>query len=330
MSFSLSKTRRKRAVPEDWASSELIGSYKVKQTSEPLYAGSKAIALDATGDLALVGGQDGVAGIYSVSQNKLVQALKGAAGAITDALWWNNHAVIAAESGAVKIFKGAAEIANFTSHAGSCTALAMHPSGELLASVGVDKSYVFYDLAGLKAVTQVYSDSGMSWPCCQCEPSADFRTGLTSAGFHPDGHLFAAGSEGGQIKVFDVTSGANAANFDCSSAVKALAFSENGTWLAAVSKGESNVGIWDLRKAAQIKSLDMGSQVDGVRWDYTGQFLAAAGPSGIAIQSYSKATKQWAESLRTAVPAVAVQWGPQAQRIVSVSGEGVISVVGAS
>ena len=259
--------------------------------SEPMYPGSKSISLDGTGDLALVGGADGVAGVYSIAQNQVVQALKGASGAIVDTLWWKNRAVIAAASGAVKIFEGEAEVATFTSHAGSVTALAMHPSGDILASVGVDKSYVFYDLASLRPLSQTFTDSG-----------------LTAAAFHPDGHLFAAGSAGGQIKVFDVKTGSNAANFDCASAVQHFAFSENGTWLAAVTRGEASVGIWDLRKAAQIKSLHVGGEVERVAWDYTGQFLAAAGPGGVAVHCYAKSSKQWSESLRSAVPAVAVQW----------------------
>jgi pre-mRNA-processing factor 19 len=52
----------------------------------------------------------------------------------------------------------------FTSHAGSANGLALHPSGDILASVGVDKSFVFYDLPGGKPVTQVYTDSGMKSP----------------------------------------------------------------------------------------------------------------------------------------------------------------------
>ena len=86
--------------------------------------------------------------------------------------------------------------------------------------------------------------------------------------------------------------------------------------------------IWDLRKAAQIKVLEIGSKVDCVRWDYTGQFLAAAGPSGISVQQYTKSTKEWSEPLRSAVSAVAVQWGPRARSLISVGAGGVITVLG--
>ena len=145
---------------------------------------------------------------------------------------------------------------------------------------------------------------------------------LTTAAFHPDGHLFAAGGVDGQIKVYDVKSGANAANFDASGPIQSIAFSENGTWLASVSRGGTSVAIWDLRKAAQIKTLEIGSQISSVRWDYTGQFLLAAGPSGIAVQQYSKASKEWSEPLRSGVEAVCAEWGPKAQSVISLGSEG--------
>jgi hypothetical protein len=50
---------------------------------QSLYPGGDFLSLDATGDLALVGGADGVAGVYSIAQNRVVQALKGGGGSIT-------------------------------------------------------------------------------------------------------------------------------------------------------------------------------------------------------------------------------------------------------
>lgn len=74
-------------------------------------------------------------------------------------MWYGSQPVVSTSSGAVKVF-GKDEV-TFTSHAGSANGLALHPSGDILASVGVDKSFVFYDLTRGTAVTQVYTDSGM-------------------------------------------------------------------------------------------------------------------------------------------------------------------------
>jgi len=307
----LSKTRRKRPVPEDWATAEDISSYAPLESSEPLYPGGKSLAIDESGDLALLGGSDGIVGVYSLSQKKVLQALKGSGGAITDAAWAGSKAVVATSNGSVKIFEGGADVAAFAVHAGEATAVAVHPSGEIVASVGADKSYVLYDLSSSAMVTQIFSDSS-----------------LTSVQFHPDGHLLAAGGADGQIKIFDVKSGTIAATFESADPIAALYFSENGTWLASVSKGSSSVAIWDLRKSATIKLLDVGGRVDCVSWDYTGQFLLAGGPSGVTVQHYSKASKEWSEPLRSAIPAVAVAWGKAAQSAVAVDEQGVVTVLG--
>ena len=151
---------------------------------------------------------------------------------------------------------------------------------------------------------------------------------LTTAQFHPDGHLFAAGGKDGQIKLFDTKTGTNAANFDEDSPIEALHFSENGTWLAVVSKGSVTVSVWDLRKSSKIKELDMGGSVNALKWDYTGQFLATAGPSGLTVQAYDKGKKEWSEPLSTAVPATALDWGSKGRSLVTVNETGVVTVLG--
>lgn len=123
-------------------------------------------------------------------------------------------------------------------------------------------------------------------------------------------------------------SGANAADFSMDGPVEDLTFSENGTWLAAASKGSTKVSIWDLRKSTQIKVLEVGGQIQHLRWDYTGQFLALAGPSGLAVHQYSKSSKEWSELLRSAVPAVAVEWGSMAQTLVALGPDGALTILG--
>jgi pre-mRNA-processing factor 19 len=157
----LSKTRRKRPVPEDWATPDDISSFARKQTSEPLYPGASFLSLHDDGDLAVVGGVDGIAGVYSISQQRIVQVLKGGGGPITDAVWVGSRAVVSSQSGRIKVFEGQEELSTFSSHAGSTTGIALHPSGDILASVGDDKSYVLYDLVSMSTITQVYTNSGM-------------------------------------------------------------------------------------------------------------------------------------------------------------------------
>jgi pre-mRNA-processing factor 19 len=157
-------------------------------------------------------------------------------------------------------------------------------------------------------------------------------TALTSCAFHPDGHLFAAGTDRGDIKLFMTKTGEEAAAFSLGAPIQSIAFSENGFWFAATAKGQTTVTIFDLRKqgdAAQAKVLDIGSAVQHLAWDYSQQFLATAGPAGVTVQQYNKGSKSWSEPLRAAVNnAVSVAWGTNAHKLLVLNGEGVINVLG--
>lgn len=153
---------------------------------------------------------------------------------------------------------------------------------------------------------------------------------LTTCAFQPDGHLFAAGTDAGDIKLYMTKTGEEAASFSLGAPIQAIVFSENGFWFAATAKGQTTVTIFDLRKegeAAQAKVLDIGSAVQHLAWDYSQQFLATAGAAGVTVQQYHKGSKSWSEPLRAAVNnAVDVAWGLNAGKLLAVNSEGVISV----
>ncbi|KAA8904814.1 WD40-repeat-containing domain protein [Sphaerosporella brunnea] len=310
----LGATRKKRSIPEGWATADTVSSFKVVSTSEPLYPGTKALALDASGDLALAGGADGIAGVYSVSQQQLLRPLKASDGAINDVAWAGKSAVTASSSGVVRVWNEQGnDSISVTAHAGDVVAVAVHPAKSIVASAGADKSWVLCDIEARKSVVQVY------------DPSK-----FTTAQFHPDGYLLGLGTDS-QIKIFDVRSATIAGSLGPVAApVSSLSFSENGYWLAVALQGQSIAEIWDLRKQAVTKSLDIGSRVDHVAWDYSGQFLAASGPSGISVQHYAKATKSWSEPLQAAVPSVATAWGSKGSSLVSANYEGAITVMASS
>ncbi|KAJ5489120.1 hypothetical protein N7539_004010 [Penicillium diatomitis] len=308
---ALSKTRRKRPVPDNWATVESISSYKPAESSGPLCSGGRALAVHSAGELALIGGADGAVSVYSLSQKAVLHSLK-TDGPVTDATWAGDKAVVGSTTGSVKVFENGNEAASFAAHSGEVTGVAVHASGHIVASVGVDKSYVLYDMLSNSTITQVWSDAA-----------------LLSVQFHPDGHLLATGTASGQVKIFDVRTGIAAADFTMSGPVKCIFFSENGTSLAAVSAQSTTVSIWDLRSFKEIKVLDTGNQVKSLHWDYTGQFLATGGPSGVTVQQCNKSAKEWSEPLRSAVPAVSVAWGSAAQSIVALNPEGAVTVLSA-
>lgn len=87
--------------------------------------------------------------------------------------------------------------------------------------------------------------------------------------------------------------------------------------------------IWDLRNIKLLKTIDVGTPVSGISWDYTGQYLVSSGLGGIVVSQYSKSGKSWSEPLRKAVSAVAVEWASQAKSLVALSPEGALNILGA-
>jgi pre-mRNA-processing factor 19 len=270
------------------------------------------VVLNESGDLALFGGADGVAGVYSISQQKVVQVLK-AGSPVTATAWLGDRAIVGTAAGNVKIFEDGVEIAQVGSHAGAVTSVSVHPSGAMLASGGADKRFAYYDLATFTTVSQVYTEADVS--CCS---------------FHVDGLLFFVGSADGKIRIYDVKTGSNMVELETGSPVRAISFNENGTWFAVVQKGSSSVSVWDIRKQNVVKVLDAGSPVESAAWDYTGQFLAAAGTGSVSVHQYTKASKSWSEPVRKAVAARDVAWGASGQSLIALTPEGGLSILTAS
>ncbi|KAK5720467.1 hypothetical protein LTR17_014943 [Elasticomyces elasticus] len=307
----LMATRRKRPVPEEWATGDAIASYDVKTAADTQFTGSKSLAVDETGDFFLCGDSDGAVGVYDLKQGAFTTRSNLGAGAVLHGAWARDRPVVATASGAVVVTQEGTVQAKFQQHAGAVNAVAVHPSGDILASAGIDKSYVLYDLQQGKVLTQVFSDYE-----------------LTTIAFHPDGHLLAAGTSEGSTLLYDVKTSQLAHTFAASAAgfVNGLSFSENGTWLASSNQGQSTITVFDLRKLNVLKTLDVGTAVTGVSWDYTGQFLAACGPGGVVVSQYSKSAKAWSEPLRKAISAADVKWGSKANSLVVLTGEGAVNV----
>jgi WD40 repeat protein len=159
--FRLSKTRRKRPVPEGWATAEAISAYKPTESTDALYPGGKVLSVNASGDSVLVETAEGTVGVFSLSQKKIIHTLQ-TDGHVTNVLWAGEKAVVASSTGSVKVFESGKEIANFNSHAGAATGLALHATGDIVASVGEDKSYALYDLTTNGVILQNFSNA------CEC------------------------------------------------------------------------------------------------------------------------------------------------------------------
>ena len=57
---------------------------------------------------------------------------------------------------------------------------------------------------------------------------------------------------------------------------------------SSANQNQTSVYVWDLRETNLLKTLDVGTPVSGISWDYTGQFLAACGTGAVVVNQYAK------------------------------------------
>jgi pre-mRNA-processing factor 19 len=126
--------------------------------------------------LVLVGGANGVVDIYSIPENKVQQSLKADGGAITGARWIGDRAAVSTSKGKVVIFSPLTDgdAGSFQVHNGSAKGIAVHASGEILASIGEDGSYVLYDLQTMEVLSQVMTATSKYCNSERCEVLTDF------------------------------------------------------------------------------------------------------------------------------------------------------------
>lgn len=105
-----------------------------------------------------MGGLKGEAAIYSVEADKLERQVP-VNESVTDTLWTGSKVLFATSQGNIKVYEGGNETGTLSEHAGPTTALSIHPGGDILGSVGADKSVVFYDLANMKRASRAFADS---------------------------------------------------------------------------------------------------------------------------------------------------------------------------
>ena len=142
--------------------SDDLASFRTESSTD--LSVSQATSLAVQGAYAAVAGLEGEAAIYSIEADKLERSLP-VNEPVTDTVWTEARLIFATAKGSVKVVESGNEVASLSEHAGAATALSLHPSEALLASVGSDKAIVFYDLSSYKRVSRCYTESGEWTPC---------------------------------------------------------------------------------------------------------------------------------------------------------------------
>ena len=152
----LSKSRKKRPIPEGWATADDVTSFEtiaINSLTVP-----QASSASIQNGYAAISGLEGDVAIYAIEADAVERTLK-VDEPVTDTIWSGSRVILATSNGSVKVIDNGDEVTSFSEHAGPATSVSIHPSGDILASVGSDKNIVFYDLKDLSRVSRVYTDS---------------------------------------------------------------------------------------------------------------------------------------------------------------------------
>ena len=150
---------------------------------------------------------------------------------------------------------------------------------------------------------------------------ADLGIVFCCSDIHPDGHVYAMGCADGTIHVYDIRTGTlNGTLSPHPGPLRSLHFSTNGFYLASTCTTDSQVRIWDLRKATSVAHSLQGASVGGkVRWDKSGQFVALGGTAGVNVWVYDKKGKKFEEVTAEPLEKGGVKcfdWGRDGKQIV--------------
>ncbi|KAJ1911932.1 hypothetical protein IWQ60_009906 [Tieghemiomyces parasiticus] len=291
---ALSKTRKKRKAPAGLTDAEAVTQFTNMSTAPSMHSSTKpgvtCLAVDASGDLVLTGGEDHHVQIYQSSAGQIRAVLKGHGGPVRCVAWGSAaadqsaggldivlsasadqtvrvwHAKETSEEDRATTTSPYACIATVHAHNAEVTGLAVHPSGAYFASASMAGTWCFHELTTGRVLTTVQRDGA---------------GGFTAAAFHPDGIILGTGATDGAIQIWNIKTQTVLATFAAhTAATSALAFSENGYYLAAASHDYS-VRVWDLRKQTVIHTIELdtesGTPPLALAFDYSGNYLAVGG-----------------------------------------------------
>ncbi|XVF66405.1 hypothetical protein PTKIN_Ptkin10aG0032900 [Pterospermum kingtungense] len=315
---ALSQQRKKRQISPTLAPIDALERY-TQLSSHPLHKTNKpgitSIDINLSKDIVATGGIDSNAVLFNRKSGEILSTLSGHSKKVTSVKFVSPNDVFLSGSAdkTVRIWQGS-EDGNYDcrhilkDHTAEVHAVTVHATNNYFVTASLDKTWCFYDLSSGLCLTQVEDPSN--------------SMGYTSAAFHPDGLILGTGTTEATVRIWDVKSRANVANFDGhSGAVTAISFSENGYFLATAA--HDGVKLWDLRKLKNFRSFELYDQetpTNSVDFDYSGSYLAIAG-SDVRVYQVGSVKAEWnciktLPDLSGTGRATCVKFGPDASYLV--------------
>jgi WD40 repeat protein/beta-lactamase regulating signal transducer with metallopeptidase domain len=259
------------------------------------------------GRTLFVGHPDGTLCSWEVSTGKLLRKLQAHDVAVQSLALSKDSKYLATGSRdkAVRLWEAETGRLRHTiqAHEHYVQAVAFHPDGKTLASGGLDGKVKYWDVAtgqpglnfpasrsiGVSALTfrpdgKALASGGLSvrlWDAVTGKPRFDFpgHVGSVQAvAFRLDGKLLASCGYDGTVKVWEPGARAPRQSLDLGgSGVAAVAFSPQGTTVAALESRERSVYLWDLTTGESQKAFQAAGEYS--RWSLTfspdGRWVAA-------------------------------------------------------
>lgn len=271
----------------------------------------------------LTAGQDKTAILFDMENEAIVSTLGGKQGhnkKLTNALIHPIEAmgVTASVDQTVKLWalknqeeEQAVCLETMKLHSGTVSGISLHPVSNYILTAGYDGAWNFVDLPSSTTMTSV---------------KTDFE--FTSCQVHPDGRIFATGTQGAKnsVLVWDISERQQVHEFEGhTDGVTSISFSDNGYFMASSSK-DGSVRIWDLRKLKCRETIPLveGAAVNSVQFDGSGTYLAASAGNDVKIFTTGR---QW--NLMTTLeghdaPISCLRFGENAKKVYSSSMDGKI------
>jgi len=322
-SKQLTAERKKRTIPEGTADEDQIRTLHLK-SSHPTHSSSKpgilCLDLHSNQKLVATGGLDHNVVVLNCETGVAASPLTGHTMRVNHVAFHpvQNLLLSGSHDGTVRIwnapeheeensvprYKAAGKL---RPHGGAdVVAVSFHPTGDFFVSASLNGSWAFSDLTANRTLTSV---------------PAPIEENVHAACLHPDGLIYGTGTSTSKVRVWDLKTSSNVAAFDGHTApVCALAFSENGYYMASASE-DSTVRLWDLRKLKSplLQTLTLPGPLTSVVFDYSGKYLAAGGTD---IRVFGFSGKQM-EPLTTltdhSAQVTGVRFGHHAHLLASVS-----------
>ncbi|GMH66372.1 hypothetical protein TL16_g04416 [Triparma laevis f. inornata] len=241
----LSAGRKGRALPSDQATVDDVTGFKMSKSNTIHKASGKTgincvATSPSNSDLIVTGGVDKQVIVFSREKGKMVATKTAGTKPVNSVAFLGEDVVSGSADGTVKIFSST----DSYSESGSLdlespvVSVSSQPTGK----------YIIASTSSC-AVSVLSVSSGLQKIATLTDP--DTTSPYTTGAIHPDGLIFAAGTAGGSVKIWDLKKGQLAGSIDTGSHVKDLNFAENGYYLSAGCE-DGYAHILDLRKMKSI------------------------------------------------------------------------------